>query len=88
MTRDTTSSESSRPTGRPPRPTLLRISLFALYAVCFHAPLTAQVGTIQGEISDRATGAPLVNVQVFVQGAGIGALTSARGNFVLGPVHT
>ena len=46
-------------------------------------PVQGQAGVIQGQVLDAASGRPLSNAQVLVEGTGIGQLTNAAGNFLL-----
>ena len=56
----------------------------ALASLAFPALLLGQgAGIIRGRISDAATGAPLVGVQVRVEGTAIGATTSSDGTYTI-----
>lgn len=64
--------------------------LLALNILCIAGgPLWAQAeGTITGVVRDAGTQRPLANVQVFVEGTGVGSLTSQNGSFQLRGVPT
>jgi hypothetical protein len=60
--------------------------VFGFLALLSLAPLTAWgqgTSIIRGRITDAATGAPLVGVQVRVEGTSIGGLTDADGSFTI-----
>ncbi len=60
------------------------VRLFALALFCLPALALAQgTGIVQGRISDAATGAPLVGVQVRVEGTTVGAQTDANGTYTI-----
>lgn len=46
-------------------------------------PALAQTGVVQGQVVDAASMRPLSNVQVLVEGTGIGLLTNSSGRYVL-----
>ena len=50
------------------------------------AARTAQVGTVRGRVTARASGQPLEAANVFISGTRSGALTDAQGNYVIGAV--
>jgi TonB-linked SusC/RagA family outer membrane protein len=53
-------------------------------AVLLASPLAAQaVGRVQGTVVSEATQRPMAGAQVFVQGTGIGTITTAQGRFLL-----
>ncbi len=52
---------------------------FALLA----GPLSAQTGTISGVLTNGETGEPLSNVQISVEGTGLGTLTNNQGRFLI-----
>ncbi len=57
-------------------------NLAALLMLLVAVPVAAQeVGTIEGTVRATASGAPLSDVQVFVQGTTRGAMTDAQGKF-------
>ena len=58
-----------------------------LFALAAPGGLEAQTtGTVTGQITDAQSGAPLGQVQVYLQGAGLGSLSNAQGRFTLGNV--
>jgi TonB-linked SusC/RagA family outer membrane protein len=60
--------------------------VFSFLALLLLAPLTAWgqgTSIIRGRITDAATGAPLVGVQVRVEGTPIGGVTDADGSFTI-----
>jgi hypothetical protein len=60
------------------------LSFFALVLLGFPALAVGQgTGIIRGRISDAATGAPLVGVQVRVDGTTVGAQTAADGTYAI-----
>lgn len=69
----------------PARPIPLLCCALLLAVLPFHAPpLAAQArGVVSGRVVDAAAGQPLAGVSVSVDGTGIGALSDARGAFVL-----
>ena len=48
--------------------------------------IEAAPGTVTGRITDIATGKELENAMVLLEGAGIGALTNAKGRFMIANV--
>jgi len=52
---------------------------FALLA----GPLSAQTGTISGVLTNGETGEPLSNVQISLEGTGMGTLTNNQGRFLI-----
>ena len=52
---------------------------FALIA----GPLSAQTGTISGVLTNGETGEPLSNVQISLEGTGLGTLTNNQGRFLI-----
>ena len=61
------------------------LGLLALLALGTAAatPALAQTGIVQGQVVDAASMRPLSNVQVLVEGTGIGLLTNSSGRYVL-----
>ena len=61
------------------------LGLLALLALTATAatPALAQTGVVQGQVVDAASMRPLSNVQVLVEGTGIGQLTNSSGRYVL-----
>ena len=61
------------------------LGLLALLALTATAatPALAQTGVVQGQVVDAASMRPLSNVQVLVEGTGIGLLTNSSGRYVL-----
>ncbi len=61
------------------------LGLLALLALTAAAatPALAQTGVVQGQVVDAASMRPLSNVQVLVEGTGIGLLTNSSGRYVL-----
>ena len=55
------------------------VALPALLAV----PAQAQTGQIVGVVTDGQSGAPLSEVQVYIPGTGLGALTRQDGRYIL-----
>lgn len=52
--------------------------------VLFAAPVSAQqTGTVTGQVTDATSGAPLVGVQMVVEGTNLGALTNAEGRYLI-----
>jgi TonB-linked SusC/RagA family outer membrane protein len=47
------------------------------------APVAAQTGSITGQVLDRGTRAPLVGVQVYLEGTSIGGITQDNGRFLI-----
>ncbi|MGH7476390.1 MAG: SusC/RagA family TonB-linked outer membrane protein [Longimicrobiales bacterium] len=69
--------------------TILLTGLLALAgAGATFGAATAQEGNITGQVTDAATGAPLVGVQVVVVGTNIGSLTDQNGRYLLLRVPT
>ncbi|HEX7119626.1 MAG TPA: SusC/RagA family TonB-linked outer membrane protein [Longimicrobiales bacterium] len=69
----------------PRQPT--RVALAVLLAVVFGgvaAPAHAQqAGRVLGAVTASGTGAPLVGVQVYIQGTDVGTITNEQGQFLL-----
>jgi len=66
------------------RPAALVGSFFLLTLAIFlptHA--AGQTGTVQGQVTDAATGQPLASVQVSIEGTGLGTLTNVQGRFLV-----
>ncbi len=61
------------------------LGLLALLALTDAAatPALAQTGVVQGQVVDAASMRPLSNVQILVEGTGIGLLTNSSGRYVL-----
>ncbi len=58
-----------------------------LLALAAPGVLQAQTtGTVTGQITDAQSGAPLGQVQVYLEGAGLGSLSNAQGRFTLANV--
>ena len=47
------------------------------------AVLAQDVGTVQGRVTDAASGAPVAGAQVVVEGAGVGAVTADDGRYTI-----
>lgn len=62
--------------------------LLIMTAASFTTTTQTVASPIGGVVSDAVTGAPVRDVQVFVSGIGIAALTDSRGRFVLRAVPT
>lgn len=64
--------------------TLLRTVLSAVLTLALAVPPLAaqQTGSIGGQVTDAATGEPIVGAQVVIVGTQRGTLTNAEGNFV------
>ena len=45
--------------------------------------VSAQTGTITGQVTEQSTGRPLASVQVFIQDLNVGSLTQANGRYLL-----
>jgi TonB-linked SusC/RagA family outer membrane protein len=59
----------------------LALSVFAVLALA--APLAAQTGLVRGTVVESVSKRPLAGAQVFIKGTGRGALSDARGNYVI-----
>jgi TonB-dependent SusC/RagA subfamily outer membrane receptor len=61
------------------------VALSAIALVGFSAPthVAAQAGQITGQVTNATTGAPLGEVQVFLEGQNLGALSRADGRFLI-----
>ncbi len=71
------------------RSSLAWATVTGLAIALFAAPAAAQDrGVITGTITDASTGAPLIGVQVVVEGTTIGGLTAANGRFRIQSVPT
>jgi len=55
----------------------------ALAFALFAGPLSAQTGTISGVLTNGETGEPLSNVQISLEGTGLGTLTNNQGRFLI-----
>ena len=62
---------------------LLAFAAAALVAGLPGALQAQDTGTLSGQITDAASGRPLAEVQVLVDGTGVGGLTNASGRYVL-----
>ena len=51
--------------------------------ITISAEAQTQNGQIVGQVTDVQTGAPLSEVQVYIQGTGLGVLTRQNGRFIL-----
>jgi TonB-linked SusC/RagA family outer membrane protein len=62
-----------------------RLAVFSLSITLFLPTLGfgQEVGTITGQVVDETSTAPLTAVQVYLEGTGIGTLTSANGRYIL-----
>ncbi len=67
-------------TGGRPRAVALAIALFA---GSLPASLAAQTGTVSGTLTNGETGEPLANVQITVEGTGLGVLSNNQGRFLV-----
>lgn len=63
------------------------VALLSISLLMIPSGVGAQQGTVTGEVVDQVTGSPLANVQIFIPGAGVGAITSANGRFSLQSVN-
>ncbi len=54
-----------------------------LWAAVGAGSAMAQEGTLTGLVTSAATGGPLVSVQVFIEGTGVGGLTQGSGRFLI-----
>ncbi|WP_046245665.1 TonB-dependent receptor [Hymenobacter terrenus] len=61
-----------------------KLFLFALLLLTWSAELLAQTTTVTGRVTDGATGAGLIGVNVVVKGTTIGTATDRDGNFTIG----
>ena len=72
---------------RPRRAALAAAAVIALAtALGFAAPATLEAqggGQVIGQVTDQATGRPLVQVQVYLAGTGLGTLTRGDGRFLI-----
>ena len=57
--------------------------LVLMALVTIPAEAQAQNGQIVGQVTDSQTGAPLSEVQVYIPGTGLGALTRQDGRYIL-----
>lgn len=65
-------------------PALLLAASMALLGLGFAAPAQAQEGNrILGQVVSQETGAPLGQVQVFLESTGLGTLTNQAGRFII-----
>ncbi len=48
----------------------------------FTSALTAQTGTITGQVTDAASGRPLESAQVYIEGTALGTLTNSSGRYL------
>ena len=55
----------------------------ALASALLAGPLSAQTGTISGVLTNGESGEPLSNVQISVEGTGLGTLTNNQGRFLI-----
>ena len=62
-------------------PGLLGVAAAAILITA--APAAAQTGKVTGVVTDQATGEPLANVSVFIDGTGRGSLTQDNGRFFI-----
>ena len=56
-----------------------------IFSIALAVPLSlnAQTGQITGQVVDAATQRPLGEVQVFIEGSGLGALTRVDGRYLI-----
>ena len=55
----------------------------ALFAGFMPASMAAQTGTVSGTLTNGETGEPLANVQISVEGTGLGVLSNNQGRFLV-----
>jgi TonB-dependent starch-binding outer membrane protein SusC len=61
----------------------LRLLAVVLAIALGAVPVSAQTGSITGRVTDAGSGRPLLDAQVTVPGAGVGALSNANGMYVI-----
>lgn len=69
--------------GRRCNPANVLSGAAALAAALLAGPLSAQTGTISGVLTNGETGEPLSNVQISLEGTGLGTLTNNQGRFLI-----
>lgn len=62
------------------------ILALALPLLLVAVPLAAQTGRVTGTVSDAESGEPVANVQITIQGTGIGGVSGQRGTYSIGNV--
>ncbi len=60
-----------------------RSGAMALAFALFAGPLSAQTGSVTGTLVSGETGEPLPNVQVSLDGTGLGAISNNQGRFLI-----
>ncbi len=68
---------------RPWKPANAISGAAALAFALLAGPLSAQTGTISGVLTNGETGEPLSNVQISLEGTGMGTLTNNQGRFLI-----